>query len=87
MKVQAIYYKGIEFVRFQQLPADQQLLLQHNSTVDRINILIEGEVYRACIQYKDYCAWYSSVFLKSVRLQQRYTAPVLQPKLSESVEV
>lgn len=75
MKVQATTYKGIEFVSLQDLPADQQLLLQHNNEVDRIKILIDGKVSNHCIQYKDYSAWYANVFTKSV------------PSVKESVEV
>lgn len=75
MKVQAIHYKGIEFVSFHQLPAGQQLLLQHNTGIERINILMDGKIYRDCIQYEDYCNWFSSVF-KSARIQQHYTIPV-----------
>lgn len=73
MKVQSTIYKGIEFVSFQELPVDQQLLLQHNTELERIIILLDGKVCRDCIQYKDYSAWYSFVFLKSVRPQTQYT--------------
>jgi hypothetical protein len=83
MKVQSTHYKGIEFVSFQELPVDQQLLLQHNTGLERIQILIDGKVCRNCIQYKDYSDWYTSVFLKSIRLQKQYTEPV---ELSEPVE-
>lgn len=80
MKVQATRYKGIEFVSFQELPVDQQLLLQHNSGLERIIVLIDGKVCRDCIQYHDYSAWYTSVFLKSIRLQTHYTEPVEMPE-------
>jgi hypothetical protein len=80
MKVQATHYKGIDFVSFQGLPAEQQLLLQHNTELERIQILIDGKVCRNCIQYKDYSDWYASVFLRSIRLQNQYTVPT---KLSE----
>lgn len=76
MKVQATNYKGIEFVRFQKLPTDQQQLLIRNTELERIKILIDGKICRDCIQYHDYSAWYASVFLKSVRLQNHYTEPV-----------
>lgn len=79
MKVQATNYKGIEFVSFQQLPADQQLLLRH-AQLERIKILIDGKVRRDCIQYRDYSAWYASVFLKSIPVQKQFTEAV---KLSE----
>lgn len=66
MKVQASHYKGIDFVRFNELPEDQQVLLRLNAEVERINILIDGKVVSNCIQFKDYNAWYISVFRKSV---------------------
>lgn len=76
MKVQATNYKGIKFVSFQELPADQQQLVQHNTELVRINILMDGKVRRDCIQYQDYDNWYSSVFLKSIQIQSQYTGPV-----------
>lgn len=76
MKVQATHYKGIEFVSFPELPADQQLLLQHNTELERIQILIDGKVRGNCIQYKDYSNWYSSVFLKSIPVQTQFSKPV-----------
>lgn len=76
MKVQATHYKGIEFVSFQELPADQQLLLQGNTGLERINILINGKIYRDCIQYKAYSAWFASVFLTPTRLQNQSTVIV-----------
>jgi hypothetical protein len=85
MKVQATNYKGIEFVSFEELPADQQLLLQHNTQLERIKILMDGKVCKNCIQYKDYSDWYSSVFLKSVRLQKQYTTEPVE--LAEAVGV
>ena len=66
MKIQATTYKGMEFVCLQDLPADQQTLLQHNDDVERIKILIDGKVSSNCIQYKDYAYWYAMIFMKSV---------------------
>ncbi len=82
MKVQAIHYKGIEFVSFQELPADQQLLLQHNTGLERIKILMDGKIFKDCVQYKDYSAWYTSVFLKSIPVQNQFSEPFV---LSEAV--
>lgn len=74
MKVQATNYKGIEFICFPELPQDQQLLLQHNTQLERINIMIDGKVCRDCIQYKAYSNWYASVFLQSVPVQEPVSA-------------
>lgn len=77
MKVQATLYKGIEFVRFQELPENQQALLRLNTDVERINILIDGKVASNCIQFKDYAAWYSSVFTKSITPVEVVNRPVV----------
>lgn len=66
MKAEAKYYKGIEFINVSELPADQQLLLQHTRTPLRIKILADGKTLPNCIQYKDYGDWYTNVFERSV---------------------
>jgi hypothetical protein len=85
MKVQSTHYKGIEFVSFQELPAEQQLLLQHNTELERIQILIDGKVCRNCIQYKDYSDWYASVFLKSIPVQEPFKKPVKRSEVAMEV--
>lgn len=77
MKVQASQYKGIDFVRFHELPEDQQALLRLNTEVERINILIDGKIVSNCIQFKDYSAWYTSVFKKSVATVEEVNRPVI----------
>lgn len=77
MKVQPTVYKGIEFIRLPELPANQQMLLQHNTQVERIKILIDGKVNANCIQYKDYTAWYASVFVKSVVPVKEFSEPIV----------
>ena len=81
MQVQSTIYKGIEFVSFHELPADQQLLLQHNRHVERIKILIDGKVNGNCIQYKDYCAWFSSVFVQSIKVIPQTEKSVVFPQV------
>lgn len=76
MKVRAIHYKGIEFVSFQELPDDQQQLLQHHTGLERIKILMDGKVCSDCIQYKDYSDWHDSVFIKSIPVQNQFSEPV-----------
>jgi hypothetical protein len=76
MKVQATIFKGIEFVSLQDLPVDQQMLLEHNNEIERIKILVDGKVKSNCIQYKDYSTWYSSVFIESVVQRE---LPVILP--------
>ena len=60
-------YRGIEFVCVDDLPADQQILLQSSySYPERINILVDGKITRNCIQYTVYSDWYAGVFKTSV---------------------
>lgn len=76
MKVQATSFKGIEYVSFHELPVNQQLLLQHHTGLERIQLLIDGRIFRNCIQYKDYSNWYTSVFLQSVPVQTQNSKPI-----------
>ena len=66
MKAQAKVYKGIEFISVSDLPANQQLLLEHNPTLERIKILLDGKVIKNCIQFREYEQWYTTVYKKSV---------------------
>lgn len=77
MQVQANHYKGINFVRFQDLPEDQQALLRLNAEVERINIMIDGKITSNCIQFKDYSAWYISVFKQSVAPAKESSRPIV----------
>jgi hypothetical protein len=56
-------YKGIEFVCLQELPTEQQFLLQAHHTIERIKILIDEKIVSDCIQYKHYEAWYTESFV------------------------
>ncbi|MBX2944558.1 MAG: hypothetical protein KF725_01895 [Cyclobacteriaceae bacterium] len=61
------FYRGIEYVRVDDLPAEQQALLQMSFTYpERISILIDGKIIRNCIQYEPYTEWYTHVFQTSV---------------------
>ena len=66
MKAKERVYRGIEFVTVGELPADQQLLLEHANRPERIKILIEGKILSNCIQYKKYSDWYNTVYTQSV---------------------
>jgi hypothetical protein len=66
MKVNAKVYKGIEFVTVSELPAQQQLLLQHSLEPERIKILMDGKIHENCIQYKAYSEWHATVYQRSV---------------------
>ncbi len=82
MKVQATIYKGIEFVSFHELPTDQQMLLQNNTKLERIKILVNGKIISNCIQYMDYAAWYNSVFTKPVPVKKQINNSVILSEVS-----
>lgn len=73
MKCPASVYKGIEFVSVQDLPAEQQFLLQTEDKIERIKILIDDKIVSNCIQYKHYSAWYTECYesLKPGTVPQR----------------
>ena len=77
MKADATFYKGIEFVSVNSLPADQQLLLKHTKEPGRIKILADGKILSNCIEYKKYTKWYSNVYQQSVS----ETVPAIQENL------
>ncbi len=83
MKLPASVYKGIEFVCIQDLPAEQQFLLQNAHTIERIKILIDEKIVSNCIQYKHYTAWYNESFepLKQVAAPER-PVTFVQPSLA-----
>lgn len=77
MKAPATVYKGIEFVCLQELPAEQQFLLQAQHSIERIKILIDEKIVSDCIQYKHYETWYTESF---VPLRKKAAAPTdVQP--------
>lgn len=62
MKVQAKYYREIEYVVVSELPPRQQASLKNFSEAEYIKILIDGQITGPCLQYKQYVEWYTSVF-------------------------
>ena len=66
MKVNATFYKGIEFINVSELPADQQLMLKYAQHPERIKILMSKALLSNCIQYKAYSNWYREIFERSV---------------------
>ncbi|MFN3840027.1 MAG: hypothetical protein ACK4RF_04900 [Cyclobacteriaceae bacterium] len=86
MKVGPQLYRGIEFVRLEDLPPSQQILL--NSSPDfpeRIKIRIQNKTIDNCIQYKDYEQWFYAVYKRSVAPAEsliRQPADDIQVKLA-----
>jgi hypothetical protein len=66
MKAKAKFFRGIEFICVSDLPAGQQLLLQHAREPERIKILMDGKILNNCIQYTGYCSWFTAVYERSV---------------------
>lgn len=65
--VKPTLYRGIEFVCVADLPEEQKILLQSSPGYpERINIFIEGEIRRNCIQYHVYAEWFAHVYKTSV---------------------
>ncbi len=73
MKAKAKFYRGIQFISMSELPADQQLLLQHAQHPERIKILLEGKILSNCIQYNAYSDWYATVYKRSVAVSKSKT--------------
>jgi hypothetical protein len=85
MKAKAKVYKGIEFISVSELPANQQLLLQHAQEPERIKIMLDGKILENCIQYREYTHWYTTVYNKSVALPA--TSSVQEKAISAKIEV
>jgi hypothetical protein len=63
MKVDCKIYKGIEYVKLNELPQNQQEKLLDTLAHDFfIKIMMDGIVVHQCLQYKDYDRWYENVF-------------------------
>jgi hypothetical protein len=76
MKGAVKIYKGIEFVLVEELSAQQQLALKNNTAVERIKILIDGQIVSNCIQYQHYVSWYAATFEDSILTStSKITAP------------
>lgn len=59
MRVDVEIYKGIEFVRLSNLPAEQKEKIKSWLPKDRlIKILKDEMVLSDCIQYSDYLRWF-----------------------------
>lgn len=74
MRVEAENYKGIEYVRISNLPADQREKIKTSLPKDKvIKILKDGSLIDDCIQYTDYLAWFEAhhqgVMITSSRTQ------------------
>jgi hypothetical protein len=59
MRVDSEIYKGIEYVRISNLPADQKEKISISLNSDKIiKIVKEGTLLPDCIQYSDYLIWF-----------------------------
>jgi hypothetical protein len=63
MKLPATLYRGIEFVRIEDLPINQRKLLQLSPDFpERIKILMDSKMTGECLLYAAYTSWYSTVY-------------------------
>jgi hypothetical protein len=81
MKVKANLYRGIEYVVIDDLPVNQQKLLAANPAIERIKILVEGQIKSNCIQYAAYELWFTAVF-KADQEKQSQSVAVKQETFS-----
>ncbi|HEY4652990.1 MAG TPA: hypothetical protein VIH22_00680 [Cyclobacteriaceae bacterium] len=59
-------YKGIEYVKLNELPEDQQRKIRESLNQELfIKILVNGELQLDCILYKDYSYWFDRVYSAS----------------------
>ncbi len=81
MKVDSKIYKGIEYVQVSELPQAQHEIITKTIHPDHfIKLLVDGKIIRGCLQYKDYCNWYSEHF------QPRINAP-REPSVISGLEI
>jgi hypothetical protein len=77
MKVGCQSYRGIEFVCYDDLPLNQQILLNAApESLERIKILIHNKTVANCILYKDYEQWFHSVYRRSAVPAQNAASPL-----------
>jgi hypothetical protein len=74
MKAKVNLYRGIEFVVVDDLPINQQKLLAANPSVERIKILIDGQIKSNCIQYAAYELWFIAVYKPEQEKQSKAVA-------------
>ncbi len=61
MRAESELYKGIEYVRVSNLPADQKEKIKTSLSQDKvIKVLKEGVIIDDCIQYTDYLTWFEA---------------------------
>ena len=62
-KLESRTYRGIDFIRINELPNEQYDAFMNWVGKDSIiTIQIDGEVQKNCVQYSDYSYWFESIF-------------------------
>jgi hypothetical protein len=81
MKVDCKNYRGIEYIRVDELPLTQrEKLIQTLAKDVFIKIMIDGEIVSRCVMYKDYNYWFENTY--AVRPN-----PVKQPRLQDTLQM
>ena len=83
--IEARVYRGIEFVRISELPEEQRSPISEWA-IDGIiiKILMDQILLSDCIQYKDYCYWFESVYSTAKKVTEK---PLLKKKGSTSIKL
>jgi len=67
MQAKSEFYKGIEYIRIPNLPADQKELFLRSLSHDKvIKILKDDILIPDCILYSDYDAWFQAQYPTSI---------------------
>lgn len=81
MKATSKFYKGIEYVVVNELPSEQQALL-NQINIEKIKILMDGKILSNCISYQEYSEWFHTVFK-----QRKPESKPVQKEVFTSVKV
>lgn len=69
--IEAKIYRGIEYVRIGELPADQKSAIKNWLNLDVvIKIQTESALMTDCLLFKDYKFWFKSIYTKAVAIEE-----------------
>lgn len=84
MRIVAEVYKGIEFIRINNLPVEQKIQITNSEFKHHIIKILKDEIILDdCLQYKDYLKWYDKfqVIRTSAAAKQIVGAREEQPEV------
>ncbi|MCD9016336.1 hypothetical protein [Parachryseolinea silvisoli] len=94
MKIDSKIFKGIQYVEVNQLPSEQSNSILKTFEEDAfIKILKDGKILSGCIQYRDYEAWYHTVyrpgtqpFVEKASKVRQHIAPLVEEDTAVSLQ-